>query len=113
MKKTVQKILPPKNMFNGVNVGRTSFRPLKHEKDGTHLTDIEYLELLGRKAKEIEENNPNKDKGISVNFKKMGYDPDTIVLAKCVCEAIDEGRPTDEINAYIKNCVDYSQLYSE
>lgn len=96
------KAKAPKGLFEKRNVGRVSTKPLIH-KDGSHYTDIEYFELLGRKVIEIEKANPNPN--VPINFQEYGFDRNTCEVAKCVAQAIDDKRPVEEIKNYITSCI--------
>lgn len=96
-------------MYNKKSVGRIPFKPLQH-KDGTPFDDIDYLELLGRKAIKLEEEQKQINDKIPVNYSDKGYDPNCIALAKTVCEAIDEKRPREEIKSYVLSSLDFKEL---
>lgn len=104
MVKKVQKVMQDnawRNQFKNAKSGLSSFKGLEH-KDGTPLKDIEYFELLGRKAIEMDKANKTR---LPTNY--GNYDPDTVKVAKEVVKAIDSGELTeDEINAYIQLCID-------
>ena len=103
--KKVNSIKPNESLFKNRPVGRNNFKPLLH-KDGRSFTDIEYFELLGRKAIEMEENNPNPR--IPVNYGE-GIDRDTVAVAKEVVKAIDNGMSNKDIQSYLNVCIDLEQ----
>lgn len=96
-------------IYSKSKVGRQSFKPLLH-KDGSIYTDIEYFELLGRKAIQLEEDQKEKNPNIPVNYNDFGYDLNVMKVAKQVAKAIDENRSTEEINGFIQSCIDYNEF---
>ena len=96
-----------KKIYKNSKVGLGSFKPLIDKETKQPLKDVDYFELLGRKVEELEEQRTNK--AIPINYASMGYDPNAIQIAKCVCKAIDEKRPKWEIEDYIKSCVVYEE----
>lgn len=102
--KMIQKVKPNPILFEKTREGTCSFQPLKH-KDGRPFSDIEYLELLGRKCIEMDQSNPYKS--LPTNY--GNYDRDVCNLAKEVVKAIDNKMSIEEINRYIKSCVDFSK----
>lgn len=95
-------------LFSNRGVGRTPFKPLvKVEKDNnnnvveTPFKDVDYFELLGRKAIEMDEKNPNPR--IPTNY--GNYDRDTVNLAKEVVKGIDNGYSKEELNTFIHQCI--------
>lgn len=103
VKKKLDKIYSKKS------VGRISLKPLEH-KDGTPFDDIDYLELLGRKAIKMEQEQKLVNPNIPVNYAEKGYNLECVKLAKTVCEAIDDKRPRQEIKDYILSSLDFSEL---
>lgn len=99
--KIKNKLKPNPNLFKDQQVGRTSFKPLKH-KDGTNFNDVEYFELLGRKCLEMDK--ANKNPAIPTNYGK--YDRDVVAVAKEVVKGLDNGLSKEEVAQYIKTCVD-------
>lgn len=96
------KAKAPSGLFEKSSVGRVSTKPLIH-KDGSHYSDLDYFELLGRKCIELEKNNPNPN--LPINYNELGFDRNVVEVAKCVVQAIDDKRPRQEIESYIKSCV--------
>lgn len=104
MKTKVIKQRPNANIFGDTCVGRKNFKPLQH-KDGTNFSDVEYLELLGRKA--IEMDKANNNPRIPTDY--GNFDRETVNLAKEVVKGIDNGFSKEELQKYICNCVDYTK----
>lgn len=92
-----------KRVFGSAKVGLNSHKPLKH-KNGNTLSDIEYMELLGRKAiamdKEQERINPN----LPTDYGDL--DRTTIAVAKEIVRGIDSGMSEKELNAYLTTCIE-------
>lgn len=96
----------PSGIFERASVGRVSTKPLIH-KNGSHYRDIEYFELLGRRCVEIEKANPNPN--IPVDYQKYGFDRNVCEVAKTIVKAIDEKRPTEEIESYLQRCINIDE----
>ena len=75
-------------------------------KDGSIYTDVDYFELLGRKALEMEKNNPNPK--LPVNYGE-GVDVECVKLAKEVVKGLDAGMSHDELNQYLNTCIKYDE----
>lgn len=88
-----------KEVFKYSRVGRGDYRGLMH-KNGQPFSDIEYFELLGRRAIEIDKLNNTR---MPTNY--GNYDRDVVAVAKQVVKALDEGYSHDEINNFIKQCI--------
>lgn len=108
MRKSNQKEAPKikgnPEIFKDKRVGRSGMKPLMH-KDGTAYSDIEYFELLGRKALEMDKKNTSSV--LPTNYGK--YDRQTMEFAKEVVKAIDSGVPTEEIQTYINMSIDFEK----
>lgn len=104
-KKAVSKqVIQRPELFSGQKVGRVGFKPLCH-KDGTPFDDVDYFELLGRKAIELDKANTSKT--LPTNYGE--YDRDTINVAKQVVKAIDEKMPKQDILNFINMCIEYGK----
>ena len=95
------KIKPSANLFKNSHAGRFDYNPLQH-KDGRDFDDIDYFELLGRKAIQMDKENPNPN--LPTNY--GDFDRDVVDVAKQVCKAIDEGKPRTEIQQFLSMCID-------
>ena len=103
----VSKIMPNPALFKNVKVGRGCFKPLVHKESGTPLSDIEYLELLGRKT--IEMDKANRDyPTIPTNYGE-GYDRDVVAFAQEIVKGKDAGLSDEELQKYINSCLDVSK----
>ena len=102
----VNTIKPNPSLFNHKGVGRKGFKPLKH-KDGTPLSDIEYFQLLAKRAEEIDKENAGSS--LPVMYEKYGIDRDTVNIAKQVDRALKEGRPMNEIKDFLGLCIDFDK----
>lgn len=100
-KNGISKIKPPKGFFEQSVVGRVSHKPARH-KDGTPYSDLDYLELLGRKCIELEKDAPN---GI-VNYNQMGYNANVVTVAKDIVKDIDEGIDRKVLADYVASIID-------
>lgn len=92
-------------LFGNKKVGRSSFRGLKNKETKQPLTDLEYFELLGRKAIKMDEENPNKN--IPTDYK--GLNRDVVNVAKTICQAIDEGMSKTELTNYLQTCIEIEE----
>lgn len=100
----VNKVMPNPALFRNVKVGRGCFKPLVHKDTGTPLTDIEYLELLGRKTMEMDK--ANKDyPTIPTNYGE-GIDRSVVAFSQEIVKGIDEGLSHEELQKYINSCLD-------
>ena len=90
-----------KELFNNTKSGTLNYKKLQH-KNGKDFTDLEYFELLGRKAIEMDKMNPNPR--IPTNYGE--YDRNVVMLAKQVVQALDEGMNKNEISSFISSCID-------
>ena len=95
----------PSNMFKNSKPGLIQFKPL-HHKDDSPLSDLEYIEMLGRKALEFDAENPYPN--IPTKYPD-GYDPQAMRFAKEVVGMIDAGTPKHEIKAYINSCITFPE----
>lgn len=86
-------------IFKHSKVGRGDYRGLMHS-NGRPYSDIEYFELLGRRAEELDKLNNTR---MPTNY--GNYDRDVIAVAKQVVKALDEGYSHDEINHFLKQCI--------
>lgn len=93
-----------RDKFKDATSGLSNFKGLEH-KNGDPLKDVEYFELLGRKAIEMDKANNSR---LPTNYGK--YDPQVVNVAKQVVAAIDSGEYTyDEINTFIQNCINVNE----
>ena len=99
----MSKIKPNPALFRDAKVGRVSYKPLEH-KDGRPFNDVEYFELLGRKAIELDKANKSN---LPTNYGV--YDRDTINVAKQVAQGIDEGYSQEELQQFLNTCIDYTK----
>lgn len=99
-----QKVKPNPQLFKDTRVGTLSYKPLEH-KDGTKFDDVDYFELLGRKAEEMDKQNKNPN--LPTNY--GDYDRNVIEVAKQVCKGLDNGMTKSEINEYLRACIDYTK----
>ena len=90
-------------LFNKQRPGRLHAKGFKHKEDGTDLTDLEYFELLGRKAIKMDEENPNPN--IPTNYGKL--DRNVVEVAKNICKGIDEGMSVNDLNNYLQACIQW------
>lgn len=88
-------------LFKNQNTGRIQFKGLKHKEDGTDLSDLEYFELLGRKAIKMDEENNNPR--VPTNYGKL--DRNVVEVAKNICKGIDEGMSVNDLNDYLHACI--------
>lgn len=100
-KKKQQKIQPNPSLFKNKQVGRTPYKPLI-KKDGTPYDTVDYFELLGRRA--IDLDNQNKNKSLPTNYGE-GFDRDVVAVSKEVVKALDNGMSKDEIMQYLNTCI--------
>lgn len=103
LKKKLDKI------YSRKSVGRMSFKPLQH-KDGTPFDDVDYMEMLGRKAIKMEEEQKSKNPNIPVNYSEHGYSPLAMELGKRICKQIDDKRPREEVKEYMLSQIDFSEI---
>ena len=103
-KAVVKKVEKRPDLFEGQAVGRLGFKPLIH-KDGTPFDDVDYFELLGRKAISLEKENTSKNLPTDYG----NYDRATINVAKQVVQAIDEKMPKNDILKFINMCIEYGK----
>ena len=99
----MSKIKPNPALFRDAKVGRVSYKPLVH-KDGRQFNDVEYFELLGRKAIELDKANKSN---LPTNY--GSYDRDTINVAKQVAQGIDDGYSQEELQQFLNICIDYTK----
>lgn len=99
----MSKIKPNPALFRDAKVGRVSYKPLVH-KDGRQFNDVEYFELLGRKAIELDKANKSN---LPTNY--GAYDRDTINVAKQVAQGIDDGYSQEELQQFLNACIDYTK----
>lgn len=90
------------DLFYSNRTGLNGMRPLKH-KDGSNLKDWEYLELLGRKCIEMDQQNRNKMLPTDYGH----YNRDVCELAKNVCKGVDAGMTSNELTKYVAMCLEY------
>ena len=100
-KNEVSKIKPPKGFFENSVEGRIVHKPAMH-KDGTPYSDLDYLELLGRKCIELEKEAPN---GI-VNYNQLGYDANVVAVAKDIVNELDKGTDRKVLSDYVASIID-------
>lgn len=103
-KKNLKKIEPNKKLFIDKKPGIINYKPLMH-KNGRPFTDIEYFELLGRKAIELDKLNKSN---LPTDYGD-GIDRDTVEVAKNVVNAIDNGISNEDITKYLSICIDLEQ----
>ena len=99
----MSKIKPNPALFRDAKVGRVSYKPLVH-KDGRQFNDVEYFELLGRKAIELDKANKSN---LPTNY--GAYDRDAVNIAKQVAQGIDEGYSQEELQQFLNTCIDYTK----
>lgn len=108
MKRKIQpkqkSIKPNPTLFKDTRVGTLSYKPLEH-KDGTKFDDVDYFELLGRKA--IEMDKLNKNPNIPTNY--GDYDRNVVEVAKNVCKGLDDGMSKADLSEYLRACIDYTK----
>lgn len=102
-KAVVKQVVKRPDLFQGQAVGRLGFKPLSH-KDGTPYDDVDYFELLGRKAISMDKENTSKN--LPTDYGEL--DRNTIEVAKQVVKAIDEKMPKKDILNFINMCIDYN-----
>ena len=96
------KTKPNPALFRNAKVGRNTYKPLEH-KDGRQFNDVEYFELLGRKALEMDKLNKTN---LPTNY--GDYDRDVVNVAKQVAQAIDDGYSQEELKQFLDTCIDYT-----
>lgn len=90
-----------KELFNNSKSGVLNYKKLKH-KNGDEFTDLDYFELIGRKAIEMDEQNPNPR--IPTNYGEL--DRNVVEVAKQVVKALDDGMNKNDVAQFISNCID-------
>ena len=75
------------------------FSPLVHKKTKKPYSDVDYLELLGRRCIKMDSMN---NSGIPTDY---GYDLDVVNLAKEVVKAIEANIAKPLIVKYVNNCI--------
>ena len=92
-----------KSVFKNAKVGGRSFNPLKNKKTGRELEDIDYMELLGRKC--IEMDNQNRT-NLPTDY--GDYDIECVKFAKEIVKILDDGKATrKELNDLILKSIDF------
>lgn len=91
-------------LYMGQKSGGEKLRPLRH-KDGRKYSDYDYFNLLGAQVEKLEK--ANAGSRMPVDYKKLGFDPDCVRLAKRVREMRAEGYTESECGAYIAQCIIY------
>lgn len=89
--------------FDRVKTGYGGYTPLKH-KDGKALSDIEYFELLGRKAIEMDSEN-SRYPNIPTDY--GAFDNECVALAKEIVRGIDDGMSNHDLQQYLNSCIKY------
>lgn len=92
-------------LFKNKRPGRIDYKGLRHKEDGSDLKDIEYFEMLGRKAIKMDEENTNPR--LPTNYGDL--DRNVVEVAKTICKGIDEGISVNELNQYLQACIDIEQ----
>lgn len=92
---------PNAKLFENSQVGRIAFKPL-HHKNGDIYTDLEYMELLGRKCIELDKENTST----SIPTDYGTFDRDVVEVAKQICKGIDAGMNKKDLQKYLSMCID-------
>lgn len=93
---------PYDKLFANKQVGRQTFKGLKHKDTNEPLNDLEYFELLGRKAIEMDKENPYPN--MPTDYGNM--DRNVVEVAKTICKGLDEGRTKTEMSKYLQACIE-------
>lgn len=102
MKKSkTQKPLFNRNIFKNKKSGSADFKGLTFKESKKKFNDIDYLLLLDKVAKDIENANPYK----SIPADYGNYDSQVVELAHQVAKGKNAGLSDKELYAYIANSI--------
>lgn len=87
--------------FSRTRSGNERFTPF-HRKDGSAFSDVDYMEMLGRKCIEADAVNNTR----LPTFYGDEYDPTVCAVAKMIVKALDEGYTRAECATYLCRCID-------
>lgn len=93
---------PYDKLFADNKPGRQIFKGLKHKDTNEPLTDLEYFEVLGRKAIEMDKENPYPN--VPTDYGNM--DRNVVEVAKTIVKGLDEGKTKSEMNQYLQSCIE-------